>query len=210
MAHRKPRLLPTGSEEELLPPTAKRKVFERIALEIRQFAGVPLEARLDPWKLAPKLKLRVVTLDEIAGISAEAMRELLEGDGWSGGALPPLPDGTRLIFLNPSHGRRRQTATLMEEISHVVLQHTPTKIHGVQVSAEERTRFRDFNAAQEEAAYGVGAAALVPYFPLKRATEFGMEVEGVAEHYGVSRALVEYRLKVCRLWAAYSEQKRRN
>ena len=33
-------------------------------------------------------------------------------------------------------------ATLMEEISHVVLGHTPTRIHGVKISSEERARFR--------------------------------------------------------------------
>ena len=205
MSVRKPGHRPSGVAEELLPPTAKRKVFERIALAIREFAGSSLEERLDPWRLAPRLKLRVVTLDEISGISPDAMRELLGGDGWSGGASPPLPDGSRLVFLNPSHSRERQTATLMEEISHVVLHHTPTKIHGIQVAPGEREKFRDFNAAQEEAAYGVGAAALVPYLPLRRATEFGLEPQAVAKHYGVSRALVEYRLKVCRLWATYRE-----
>lgn len=30
-----------------------------------------------------------------------------------------LPDGTKLIILNPTHGANRQNATLMEEISHV-------------------------------------------------------------------------------------------
>jgi hypothetical protein len=40
---------------------------------------------------------------------------------------------------------------------------------------------------------------------LRRATEFGLEPHAVARHYGVSRALVEYRLKVCRLWSTYRE-----
>jgi hypothetical protein len=192
-----------GGAEEVLPPTAKRKVFERIALKIREYAGVPLEERLDPWALAGEMKLRVLTPHDIEGISPEMRQVLLQGDGWSGGALPPLPDGTRLVFLNPTHSTERQAATLMEEISHVVLGHTPSRIHGVRISEEERAKFRDYNAAQEEAAYGVGSAALVPYFPLRRATEFGLEASAIAKHYGVSRALVEYRLKVCRLWQAH-------
>ena len=206
MARPSQQALAAVGEQEMLPPTAKRRVFERIALAIRDFAGVQLEDRLNPWALAPKLKLRVLTLDDIAGISPEARDELIGGDGWSGGASPPLPDGSRLVFLNPSHGPERQAATLMEEISHVVLGHSPTRIHGVTIAPGERAKFRDFNAAQEEAAYGVGAAALVPYFPLRRATEFGVEAQAVAKHYGVSRALVEYRLKVCRLWSAYVDQ----
>lgn len=192
-----------GGAENALPPTAKRRVFERIALKLREFAEAPLEERLDPWALASRLRLRVLTPDDVPGISPEMRTVLLSGEGWSGGALPPLPDGTRLVFLNPTHSAERQAATLMEEISHLVLGHTPTKIHGVKISDEERERFRDYNAAQEEAAYGVGSAALVPYFPLRRATEFGLETSAIAKHYGVSRALVEYRLKVCRLWTAH-------
>jgi hypothetical protein len=196
-------LLADGGTPELLPPTAKRKVFERIAIKIREFAGAPLEERLDPWQLAGALRLRVLTLEQIEGISPEVRDVLLGGGGWSGGASPPLPDGTRLVFLNPTHSAERQAATLMEEISHVVLGHTPSRIHGVKISEDERARFRDFNAAQEEAAYGVGSAALVPYFPLQRAIQFGVQSDAVASHYGVSRQLVEYRIKVCRLWELY-------
>ena len=77
------------------------------------------------------------------------------------------------------------------------------RIHGVQTDPGEREKLRDYNAAQEEAAYGVGSAALVPSFPRRRATEFGLETAAIAKHSGVSRALVEYRLKVCRLWATH-------
>src|SRR5205085_4737704 len=97
----------TGADEEMLPPTAKRRIYERIALKIREFAGVALDEPLDPWKLAPFLKLRVMSLEEITGLS-EASRQVLVGDtskGWSGGASRPLPDGTRLVFLNPNHSK---------------------------------------------------------------------------------------------------------
>ena len=44
---------------------------------------------------------------------------------WSGGACSrPLPNGWRIVILNPAHGIQRNRATLMEEISHVFLGHT--------------------------------------------------------------------------------------
>src|SRR5262245_57002021 len=92
-----------GDVDETLPPTAKRKVFERIALRIRELAQVRLEERLDPWKLAGRLGVKVLTPDDVPGISPEMRAVLMRGEGWSGGALPPLPDGTRLVFLNPTH-----------------------------------------------------------------------------------------------------------
>jgi hypothetical protein len=65
---------------------------------------------------------------------------------------------------------------------------------------------RDYNEAIEEEAYSTGAAALVPYTALKRMVESGKPIPEVARHFFVSRALVEYRIKVSRLWETYSER----
>ena len=195
--------------DELLPPTAKRRVYERIALKIREFAATPLDQPLNPWKLAPYVKLRVMSVNQIEGLSPES-RKLLIGDNgksWSGGASRPLPDGSRLVFLNPNHTRERQAATLMEEICHVILGHSPTRL----MLAEEETavHFRNFDENQEEVAYAVGAAALVPYFSLKHAVAAGLSAERIARRFIVSRNLVEYRIKVCRLWSAYKPKENR-
>src|SRR5215210_2183264 len=150
--------------DELLPPSAKRRVYERIALKVREFAATPLDQPLNPWKLAPYVKIRVMDLKQIEGLSEESRRTLVgdNGKGWSGGASRPLPDGSRLVFLNPNHTRERQAATLMEEICHVILGHSPTKL----MMAEETkaaVHFRNFDKNQEEVAFAVGAAALIPY-----------------------------------------------
>src|SRR5436305_14816808 len=171
---------PTQSIDELLPPTAKRRVSERIPLKVREFPASPLDQPLDPWKQAPFVKIRVMSLRDVQGLSLETRRVLLgdNGKSWSGGASRPLPDGWRLVFLNPTHSRERQAATLMEEICHVVLGHSPSRIQSevqVEVSTtksttmsttksttkstmKQRVRFRDFNETQEEVAYAVGAA----------------------------------------------------
>lgn len=197
------------SLDELLPPTAKRRVHERIALKIREFAGVPIDLPLNPWKLAPYLKLRVVDVTAIKGLSEESRRTLLgdSGKSWSGGATRPLPDGSRLVFLNPNHTRERQAATLMEEICHVILGHSPTQL--MQAEQEESPlHFRNFDGNQEEVAYAVGAAVLIPYFPLKHAVGAGLPADRIARRFVVSRDLVEYRIKVCRLWSEYKEKQK--
>ena len=194
--------------DEMLPPTAKRRVYERIALKIGEFAAVPVDQPLNPWKLAPFVKIRVMNPADIAGLSQES-RHLLLGDsgkGWAGGASRPLPDGSRLVFLNPNHSRERQVATLMEEICHVILGHSPTRLlHEEETS--KGVRFRNFDENQEEVAYSVGAAALIPYFALMLAVRAGLSSEKIARKFVVSRELVEYRIKVCRLWAEYKERR---
>jgi hypothetical protein len=195
------------SIDELLPPSAKRRVHERIALKIREFAGVPLDQPLNPWRLAPYVKLRVTNIREIHGLSPETRKSLLGdiGKNWSGGATRPLPDGSRLVFLNPNHTRERQAATLMEEICHVILGHSPTKLTMTEDTGQA-LHFRNFNENQEEVAYAVGAATLVPYFGLRHAVMAGLRADKIARKFVVSRDLAEYRIKVCSLWEEYKQK----
>jgi Zn-dependent peptidase ImmA (M78 family) len=194
------------SEQDLFPPNLKRKIFERIALKIRDLAKVPLDRPLDPWKLAPLVKLKVVDINYLSQLSIEARSILLKehSKDWSGATTMPLPNGWRLVFINPKHSRERQVATLMEEVSHIVLGHSPSAVTPP-IEGIERSRFRDFNKAQEEAAYGVGSAALIPYYVLRLAIERGISAERVAQKFGVSQDLAVFRIKVCHLWDTYKK-----
>jgi hypothetical protein len=202
----------------LLPSSEKRKQYELRALGLRDFAGVEPEQSLDPFVLAEFAKLLVVDFDQIKGLSDESREHLLgdAADEWSGGACSrPLPNGWKIVILNPAHGLHRNRATLMEEISHVFLGHQANRLAVVseprQVgvaggrTASTRVVARDYNKADEEAAYAVGAAALVPFAALRRAVLTGRTAEQIARRFGVSRQLVEYRIKVTHLWAAYKE-----
>jgi len=191
------------------PPTEKRKQFELRALALRDFANVAPDEALDPFALAEFARLLVVDFDQIKGLSDES-REHLLGAGtnqWSGGACSqPLPNGWRLVILNPAHGAHRNRATLMEEISHVFLGHTANRL-AVAVDAKKgsgnRVLARDYNKVDEEAAYAIGSAALVPYAALRKLVLNGRSSDQIARRFRVSRQLVEYRIKVTRLWSAY-------
>ncbi len=190
------------------PPTDKGRRYELRARGLREFAGLRSDAeRLDPFELARFANLLIVSLDQIKGLS-EAAREQLLGagkDDWSGGAASKvLPDGRKLIILNPTHGSNRHAATLMEEISHVFLGHKPNEL-AVKASDGSTAKTRDYDHAIEEEAYSTGAAALVPYTGLRRMVFEGKTIRQIARHYGVSSALVEFRIKISRLWKEYSE-----
>ena len=196
--------------QPLLPPTEKRKQFELRALGLRDFAGVSPDQPLDPFALAEFARLLVVDFESIEGLSAESRAHLLgdAADEWSGGACSrPLPNGWRLVILNPAHGKQRNRATLMEEISHVFLGHAPNRLAvvGQPGNGDRKVLTRDYNHDDEEAAYAVGAAALVPYASLRKLVTAGKRAEQVARHFRVSRQLVEYRIKVTHLWAEYKD-----
>lgn len=191
-----------------LPPGAKWRQFELRALGFRSFAGVQPDAPLDPFSLARFANLFVLDFDQIKGLSATSREHLLgsASEAWSGGACSrPLPDGRKIVILNPNHGNLRTNATLMEEISHVFLGHKANRLHVVTEDARGRKSSRDYRQADEEAAYGTGAAALVPYSSLRRYVLKGRTSLQLAKHFRVSRELVEYRLKVTRLWRTYRD-----
>jgi hypothetical protein len=189
-----------------LPPGEKWREFELRALGFRDFARVRPDAPLNPFRLAKFANLLVLNFDQIKGLSPKTREHLLQSasEKWSGGACSrPLPDGRRIVILNPNHGRMRTNATLMEEISHVFLGHQPSRLKVVAENDRGQTISRDYRKSDEEAAYATGAAALVPFSALRRFVLAGKTSLQIAKHFHVSRELVEYRLKVTHLWRIY-------
>jgi Zn-dependent peptidase ImmA (M78 family) len=106
-------------------------------------------------------------------------------------------------MLNPDQSHRRQKITLMEEICHSFLGHSPTVL-----SLSGESRYRDFNEEQEREAYGIGAAVLLPwrlFFPMLNGGARGDEL---AEAFDVTRELVLYRIKICGASSLYSKRQR--
>ncbi len=183
-------------ERELLPQSSsgKWREFEKKALEIRRFAGVDVSERLDPLKLAGMLNLKIMTLADISHLSQKTRDYLTGSDNWSGGVTQPLPDGSRVIVINDRQSPERRAATLMEEICHSLLGHSPS------VVSAEANGGRSYHKAIEEEAYSVGAAALLPYRALADSLSSGHSVGKIARRFGVTKSLVEYRMRVLDLW----------
>lgn len=192
-----------------LPPTQKGRHHEIRARGLREFAGLRRDDEpLDPFALAHHANLLVAPYDVIEPLLTDETKAHLIGDGknaWSGGAASQtLPNGQKLIILNPTHGKSRQRATLMEEVCHVFLGHQPSRLAIKNKNKNGETIARDYNEAIEEEAYSTGTAALVPYTALKRMVNEGKTINEIARHFAVSKPLVEFRIKVSRLWELYS------
>lgn len=191
-----------------LPPTRKGRDYEIHAIGLREFAGLRRDdEKLNPFELARYAKLLVAPFEQIEPfLTDETKAHLLNTgkDKWSGGACSqPLPNGRKLIVLNPTHTKNRQNATLMEEICHVFLGHKPSRLAIKNRNKNGEIIARDYNAVVEEQAYSIGAAALVPYSALKRFVGHDKTSREIAKHFNVSYQLVEYRIKVSRLWKEY-------
>jgi IrrE N-terminal-like domain len=192
-----------------LPPGEKWRKFELKAIGLRDFARVRIDRPLNPFELARFANLIVLRFDQVEGLSDTAREHLLGPavEKWSGGACS-LPNGMKLVILNPAHGPTRTNATLMEEICHVFLGHQPNRLSIVTKDARGKVMSRDYCKTDEEEAYAVGAAALVPYGSLRRLLLKGKISREIASQFRVSRELVEYRMKVTRLWSDYKSNVR--
>lgn len=192
----------------LLPFSQIAKGWEPFAFDLRKVSGIGPHENLDPWKLAAEFGLRVLgdfSCLERLPEEAKAHLRSLGTRKWSGGVHPvPLPDGTLLCILNPFHSRRRNKVTLMEEISHIHMDHVPSGVsHEI-----DGLRFRDYHANQEKEAYGIGSAALVPWQTLLPALKSGKTIEELSETYDVTADLIKYRIKITAASNLYNARER--
>ena len=150
-----------------------------------------------------------MTLMDVSDVPAERniLDHLLDGaaDQWSGGVYArPLPDGTYLCILNPTHPITRRRITLMEEISHVFLKHAPTGLKSVSPGI----CVRDYDPEQEREAYGVGAAAIIPWASLFQDLNRSSSVSFIAKKYAISEPLVNYRIGITGATNLYKARQR--
>lgn len=192
----------------LLPFSAKGKRWEPHAEALRRLLNLSPTQLLDPYALAERVGLRLVDVCVLCEqLGAEIKKSVLVTgkDGWSGGVFArPLPDGTLVCILNSTHGARRTKITLMEEVAHVFLKHKPT---GLTRSADG-LRMRDYDKGQEEDAYGIGAAALMPWTAFFRALNTGATISRLAEDYDLSEQLVRYRIQITGAYRLYQSRQR--
>jgi hypothetical protein len=181
--------------------TGKFRRYEQFGLRVRSFLNLGIHERLNPLKLAELVGLRVIALKDLVGLSDEAKHVLTNSShAWSGGVTPELPDGSRIVIINPMQSQGRQAITLMEELSHTLLGHRHSQIR---LTPNGNENHRDYNDHIEEEAYAVGAAGLVPYRALACDLSRGVSIKSIANHFGVTPSLVKYRMRVLRLAGHY-------
>lgn len=101
--------------------------------------------------------------------------------------------GTLGIVLNPAHALTRQRSDLMHELAHVELEHVPAR---VEVSKSGLLLLSDYSDEQEQEADWHAAAFLLPRDGILRLRTKGKSSAEIANHYGVSKALCEWRLRM--------------
>ena len=101
--------------------------------------------------------------------------------------------GIFAIVLNPAHKITRQRNDLMHELAHVELCHAPVR---VEVSETGLLLLSDYSDEQEQEADWLAAALLLPRDGLIQMRSARQSSAEIANRYGVSEALCEWRLRM--------------
>ena len=149
-------------------------------------------APLSPWKFAEHLGVVVLDFDTL-DLAAKHKRQLLEVDpeSWSGMTLQK--GKIHAVVLNPVHQDGRRANTLMHELSHIVLRHVPAR---VDVSSTGLLLLSDYSDDQEDEADWLSAALLLPREALVRDRSQGQSTAAIAQRFGISEQLCEWRLRM--------------
>lgn len=173
--------------------------IENTAARLRRTVGLDQLDVLDPELLVAHLGAVVTRLEDV--LPDEVALRRARRVGFDGLASFHPTTGQPLILLNCGKPRRRQLATLMEELAHLLLEHEPCTIAE---APELGIRRRTFDRAQEHEAYDLGAAILLPKERIQRdVKELELLVGDIAHTHGCSEELVSYRIRRLRLWNRY-------
>jgi Zn-dependent peptidase ImmA (M78 family) len=133
------------------------------------------------------------TPSDVPGLSVTAQEQLLVHDPWGWSAISCSVRGQNIVIYNPRHSPGRQASDIAHELAHIILDHEPGKIV---LSQDGGMIMRSYDQKQEEEANWLGWTLLLPREALVHAAKAKLTTLQIAERYGVSEQLVEYRLRM--------------
>jgi Zn-dependent peptidase ImmA (M78 family) len=163
---------------------------EKAALKYRQELGINSKDPLSAIKLAEHLKVRVITPNQVPGLSPDLINTLLgeEQESWS--AITVCKKNNYLIVYNSSNSVSRQSNDIMHELSHIIICHDAQMVH----SFDAGIFLRQFHKDQEDEADCLAATLLLPKEALFKIHYSNKPVFLAAKEYGVSEILMQMRL----------------
>ncbi|MDH2357841.1 XRE family transcriptional regulator [Bradyrhizobium sp. SSUT112] len=174
-----------------------KEELERAAAKFRGDLGLLDNEPLDSLRVEVD-GIRVIPVGKADCLEARTISQLRgrAGGEWSAMSVPLDPDNENwAVLLNDTHTVERQRVTLLEEFWHILLGHKLTKIARI-ADAYGRT----YDKVEEHDAYYLASATLLPKAAIIDAVSKKSTSEQIAELFGTSSELVDYRIKRLGLW----------
>lgn len=166
-----------------------KKEAEGQSINLRIALGFETHSHLPAFQLAEHLGVKIITPNEIPGLSKQHLNNLLAKKtkgSWSAATIQH-EDGSKIVIHNTSHDLTRQESNVMHELAHIIRGHE-MKIVG------NGNGLRDYNDAQENEAIWLGGCLQIPRAALIWAVKRNMKIDEIANHYKASKQMVTYRI----------------
>ena len=193
------RCLPTYREARMERGFKSR--CEHIARSLRSELGLEPTASLSPRRLASYLNIHVWPVTDL-GLEQADIDQLVRVDGNAWSAITVAAAGREAIITNPNHHGGRYSSDVMHELAHLLLQHQPSTMF---FAGDTDLALRGYNAAAEQEANWLAAALLLPRVALVRLRKLHIPIQTVCENYGVSEALLTFRMNVTGVERQFSQ-----
>ena len=161
-----------------------------MSLHLRDQLGLGPIDPIDLGCLCDHFDIIVVPLRDLRDEDGRVPGLHFLGEGASTFSALTMPVGPRRVIVhNDCHGESRQRSNIAHELAHCFLGHplTPPLL-------ENGDRARH-SGLEEEAAF-LGGALLVPNEAACHVVRMGLNLDGAAREYGVSRVMLEYRIRM--------------
>jgi Zn-dependent peptidase ImmA (M78 family) len=169
---------------------------ERVAITQRGDLNLRPSESLDARRLARHLGVIVWTAHQVPGLDSKYLRILVNKDADSWSAVTLCSGVNDLIIVNPAHSEARVASDIMHELSHIIIGHEAAR---VDVSEDGLMILSSYDRQQEEEAKWLSGCLLLPREALLLIRRRRTSLEGAAAEYGVSVAMLNYRLNVLKL-----------
>jgi hypothetical protein len=178
---------------------------ERTASSLRGDLGLGTNDPLPPAALARFLEVLLWTPRDIPGLPPDVLDQLLEKDPWGWSAISVVQGGTAVVVYNPRHSTGRQSSNIVHELAHLILGHEPAKL----IMAHDGSFvMRSYDQKDEDEANWLAWALLLPRESLLSCKNSRLTVPQIAERYGVTDTLVNFRLRMTGVEAQFKAASR--
>lgn len=166
---------------------------ERLAEHHRGAIGLGVSDALDPEQLAQHLGVTVWRPEDVPNLDKNSLSQLVQRDSDSWSAVTLRAGLACLTIVNSAHAPTRQRSSIAHELAHIILDHRPSRID---VSEHGYLVLSSFEGEVEDEANWLSGALLVPREGLMRIFRRQREHRALADHFGVSLNLLEWRLRM--------------
>lgn len=160
-----------------------------LAQQIRNELGLKSIAPLDSRRLAAHVEIPLVGLSEFGHQIPAAVHHFSSVNTGEFSAVTVFDGTKRLIVYNDYHSKGRQANSITHEISHGLLHHPPTP-------AFNEIGCRGVDKDVEDEASWLAGVLLVSEEATLYIVRQGITLDQAAVEYGVSRQLVEWRIRM--------------